>query len=192
MENTETSENTVSMKVGDPRPENVAIVEEVRQSLNTAGATLLTEYRGLKVKDLQALRRSLRDAGGEYKIYKNTLVRIAAASAGLNELEPMLKGPTGVTFVSGDAVEVAKVLREFARTNPNLIVKGGVLGNRVLNSAQAAALADMPPKNQVLAALAGLFEAPLAAMASLLEAPVRDIAYAIAALEDKLDDKAAA
>ena len=176
----------------NPRPENVAIVDEIRAGITAASATLLTEYRGLKVKDLQALRRDLRTAGGEYKIFKNTLVRIAADSVGLSDLEPMLRGPTAVTFVKGDAVEVAKVLRDFAKTNVNLIVKGGVLGNRVLDAGQAGALADMPPRKQVLAEIAGLLEAPLATMASLLEAPVRDIAYAIAALEEKLGESAAA
>lgn len=169
-----------------PRANKVAIVDEVREHFKASNATLLTDYRGCSVKDLQTLRRNLRSAGGDYKIYKNTLVRIAAKSVELGELEPFLVGPTGVAFVHGDAVEVAKVLRDFAKTNVNLIVKGGVLGTKILDAAQASALADMPPRKQVLAEIAGLLEAPLSAMASLLEAPVRDIAYAIAALEDKL------
>lgn len=170
----------------NPRPEKVAVVDEVRIHLQNSSAAILTEFRGLQVKHLQELRRALAPSGSQYKVYKNTLVRIAADSVGLQDLEPLLKGPTGVAFVTGDAVEAAKALREYAKANPSLIVKGGVLGTKVLNAAQASALADMPPKRQVLAEIAGLLEAPLANIASLLEAPVRDIAYAIAALEEKL------
>ena len=169
----------------NPRPAKVAVVDEVREHFQVSDASLLTEYRGLSVKDLQNLRRQLGSAGAEYKIYKNTLVRIAANSVGLPDMDTLLTGPTAIAFVKGDAVEVAKVLREFAKTNANLVVKGGVLGSKILDASQANALADMPPRKQVLAEIAGLLEAPLAIMASLLEAPVRDIAYAIAALEEK-------
>ena len=176
----------------NPRKEKVALVEQIHQSITASDAVLLTEYRGMSVASIGRLRRALAAAGGEYKIYKNTLVRIAAARAGLSDLEPMLHGPTGVTFVKGDAVEAAKALRDFAKTEPKLIIKGGVLGTSLLDAAQAAALAEMPPKSQVLAEIAGLLEAPLSNIASLLEAPVRDIAYAIAALEAKLDAEPAA
>ena len=170
----------------NPRPAKVAVVDEVRARFESVGASLLTEYRGLSVKDLQNLRRQLSTAGAEYKVYKNTLVRIAADSVGLSSLSSLLTGPTAIAFITGDAVEVAKVLRDFAKTHANLIVKGGVLGSTVLDAAQANALADMPPRAQVLAEIAGLLEAPLATLANLLEAPVRDIAYTIAALEEKL------
>jgi large subunit ribosomal protein L10 len=170
----------------NPRPEKVAVVDEVAAAFAESDAVLLTEYRGMSVKAISDLRRALRPTGAEYKVYKNTLVRIAADQRGIDGLEPLLHGPTALAFVKGDAVEAAKALREFAKTNPHLIVKGGVLGSSVLDAKQAAALADMPPRTQVLAEIAGLLEAPLANIASLLEAPVRDIAYAIAALEDKL------
>jgi large subunit ribosomal protein L10 len=169
----------------NPRPEKVNIVDEIKAALADSDAVLLTEYRGMTVPSIGRLRRALAPAGSTYKVYKNTLVRIAAEQAGIEGLEPLLKGPTAVAFVKGDAVEAAKALREFAKTEPRLIVKGGVLGTQVLDAAQTAALADMPPRIQVLAELAGLFEAPLSTLASLLEAPVRDIAYAIAALEEK-------
>jgi large subunit ribosomal protein L10 len=168
----------------NPRPEKVSIVEEIKAALAESDAVLLTEYRGMTVPSIGRLRRQL-GATTSYKVYKNTLVRIAAEQSGIEGLEPLLKGPTAVAFVKGDAVEAAKSLREFAKGEPRLIVKGGLLGNKVLDAAQTAALADMPPRTQVLAELAGLFEAPLSSFASLLEAPVRDIAYAIAALEEK-------
>jgi large subunit ribosomal protein L10 len=168
----------------NPRPEKVSIVAEIKASLAESDAVLLTEYRGMSVPSIGKLRRTL-GADTSYKVYKNTLVRIAAEQQGIEGLEPLLHGPTAVAFVKGDAVEAAKALREFAKTEPRLIIKGGLLGGKVLDAAQTAALADMPPKAQVLAEIAGLFEAPLANIASLLEAPVRDIAYAIAALEEK-------
>lgn len=172
-----------------PRKEKVALVEEIHQAITRSDAVLLTEYRGMSVSSIGNLRRVLAPAGAEYKVYKNTLVRIAAERAGLGGLEPFLHGPTGVAFVTGDAVEAAKALRDFAKTEPKLIIKGGVLGSTLLDAAQAAALAEMPPKAQVLAEIAGLLEAPLSNIASLLEAPVRDIAFAILALEAKLSQE---
>ncbi len=171
----------------NPRPEKVSVVDQVRAALTESDAVLLTEYRGMTVQSISKLRRALAPSGATYKVFKNTLVNIAATQNGIEGLEPLLHGPTAVTFVKGDAVEAAKALREFAKTEPHLIVKGGLLGAKVLDAKQAAALADMPPKAQVLAEIAGLFEAPLANIANLLEAPIRDVAYAIAALEDKLN-----
>jgi large subunit ribosomal protein L10 len=169
----------------NPNADKVVTVSEIKELLVNADAAILTEYRGMSVGELSALRRSLRTAGGEYRVFKNTLVRIAAEQAGIANLEPMLHGPTAVAFIKGDAVEAAKALKDFAKTNPKLIVKGGLLGSTVLNASQTSALADMPPKKQVLAELAGLFAAPLSQFASLLAAPPRDVAYAISALIDK-------
>ena len=168
-----------------PRPEKVATVEEIYEAIQGSDAVLLTEYRGMSVSSISKLRRALTPAGAQYRVYKNTLVRIAAQRAGIENLDEHLHGPTAVAFVKGDAVEAAKALRDFAKTEPKLIVKAGVLGTKVLDASQTSALADMPPRVQVLAEFAGLLEAPLSNIASLLEAPVRDIAYAIAALEDK-------
>lgn len=170
-----------------PRPEKVATVTEISDLFGGANAALLTEYRGMSVKHLSELRRSLRAVGADYKVFKNTLVWKSAVATGRDtpELEALLKGPTAIAFVTGDAVEAAKALRDFAKTNPHLSVKGGLLGTKVLSAAEAGALADMPPRQQVMAEIAGLFEAPLSALASLLEAPARDIAYAINALIEK-------
>ena len=165
-----------------PRPEKVAVVEEVRSRMSSANAALLTEYRGLKVHELAALRGAIRDAGGEYKIYKNTLVRLAVADLGMPQVEQMLVGPTAIAFVDGDAVLVAKSLRDFARTNPNLVIKGGVLGTSVLSAADAGALADVAPREQLLAQLAGLLAAPLRQFAGLLSAVPRNFAYGLSAL----------
>ena len=140
----------------NPRPANVAVVEEVQQRFRDADGAILTEYRGLKVKDLATLRRSLRPSGGDYKIYKNTLVRLAARGSDLGELEPLLVGPTAIAFVDGDAAAVAKALRDYARTNPLLVLKGGVLGGKVLNAEETAALAELP----ITRGAAGSFRRP--------------------------------
>lgn len=169
----------------NPRAEKVAVVDEVRQHFDESDAAILTEYRGLKVKELAELRRNLAPAGGEYRIYKNTLVRFAARDAGLGELEPMLVGPTAIAFVKGDAAAVAKSLRDYARTQPLLVIKGGVLGDKVLSSEQTAALAELPSREVLLARIAGGLAAPLQQMAGLLQALPRSFAYGLAALRDK-------
>jgi large subunit ribosomal protein L10 len=169
-------------RLENPRPEKVAVVEEVRARLDAADAAILTEYRGLSVKDMAVLRRSLTEAGGTYKVYKNTLVRFAARDLGLDELEAMLQGPTAIAFVAGDAVDVAKALRDFARTHPALVVKGGVLGTKVLSSADAAALADVAPREVLLARFAGALAAPMVQFAGLLQALPRNLAYGLKAL----------
>jgi len=166
----------------NPRPEKAAVVTEVKERLESADAAILTEYRGLTVKDLATLRRSLRDAGGEYKVYKNTLVRFAVREAGLEAIEDLLLGPTAIAFIEGDAVGVAKALRDFARTNPHLVVKGGLLGGNVLTARDAAALADIPPREVLLARFAGGLAAPLQQFAGLLQALPRNFAYGLKAL----------
>ena len=175
----------------NPRPEKVAVVDEVRERFTTSNAALLTEYRGLDVSALGELRRALREAGGDYKVYKNTLVRFAAREAGL-EIDEMLTGPTAIAFVGerpdgepGDAVMVAKALRDFGRTYPALVVKGGVMDNNLLSADDARALADVEPREVLLAKLAGGLAAPMQQFAGLLQALPRNFAYGLSALIDK-------
>jgi large subunit ribosomal protein L10 len=170
-----------------PRPEKVAVVDEVRDRLSNSQAALLTEYRGIGVSDMSTLRRSLREAGGEYKIYKNSLVRFAARDLGL-EIDELLTGPTAIAFVptesTGDPVLVAKALRDFGKTNQALVVKGGVLGDRTLSAGDATALADVAPHEVLLSQFAGALQAPMAQMAGLLQAPMREFASLLKALID--------
>jgi large subunit ribosomal protein L10 len=175
----------------NPRPEKVAVVDEVRERLDAASAALLTEYRGLDVTAISQLRRALREAGGDYKIYKNTLVRLAVRDLDL-ELEDLLTGPTAIAFITerpdgtpGDAVDVAKALRDFAKGNPALVVKGGVLGTKPLSADEAKALADVEPREVLLAKLAGAMAAPMVQLAGLLEALPRNFAYGLKALIDQ-------
>ncbi|MBK5289873.1 MAG: 50S ribosomal protein L10 [Acidimicrobiia bacterium] len=167
------------------RPEKVAVVDEIREKLAGADAAVLTEYRGLKVHELAALRGALRPAGAEFKIFKNTLARRAAEEAGLGELVPLLEGPTAITFVKGDAVVAAKALRDFGKTNQALIVKGGLLGTKVLVPSDISALAEVAPREELLARLAGGFQAPMVKAAGLFQAFTRNMAYGLKALIDQ-------
>lgn len=163
------------------RPEKTAAVDEIRTRLSKADAAVLTEYRGLTVPELAELRGALRSAGTEYKVFKNTLARLAVKSAGLDELLPMLSGPTAIAFVTGDAVMAAKALRDFGRANQSLVIKGGLLGPKVLAPEDIAALAEVEPREVLLAKLAGGFQAPLVKAAGLFQAFTRNFAYGLKA-----------
>ena len=168
-----------------PRAEKVAVVEEVRERLAGASGAILTEYRGLPVSGMEVLRRQLAAAGGEYKVYKNTLVRKAARESGLEPLEPLealLEGPTAIAFARDDVAAVAKVLRDFSRTHPALVVKGGLVGRSLLDGAATASLAELPSKEVLLGQLAGALAAPVQQFARLLSAVPQKLAYALAAL----------
>jgi large subunit ribosomal protein L10 len=170
------------------------VIDDITTRLQTASASMLTEYRGLTVTDLANLRAALRPTSTDYKVYKNTLARRAAADAGFTEMAELLEGPVAIAFVrpEGDAVTAAKALKEFAKTNPNLIVKGGMLGPRVLTVRDVENLAEVPPRDVLLARLAGGFQAPLVKAAGLFQAFTRNFAYGLKALIDTMPAEAAA
>jgi large subunit ribosomal protein L10 len=172
----------------NPRPENVAKVAEIADKMNAVDMIIVSEYRGLTVGDLATLRTSLRAVEAEHKVYKNTFARLAAQSAGKSALAELLVGPSSLTFVHGDAAATAKVLREFSKTNALLVIKGGVLSGAALSAKDVEALADLPPREVLLAKLAGGFQAPLVKTAGLLQALPRQMAYGLKAL---IDQKAA-
>ncbi len=174
----------------NPRPEKVAVVDEVRDRLGAADAVLITEYRGLTVKELASLRSSIRPAGGEYKIYKNTLVRLAATELGL-EISDQLTGPTALAIVgtkadgsSGDIAAVAKAIAEFAKAQPLLVTKGGILGDQVLDAAGAKALASLPTAGEVYARLAGALNSGARGLAGSVSGVHRSIALVLQACID--------
>jgi large subunit ribosomal protein L10 len=167
------------------RPEKLAVVDEVRDKLRDADAAVLTEYRGLTVTELAELRGALRPASTEYKVFKNTLARRAVEDAGLPDLLPLLEGPVAIAFVHGDAVVAAKALRDFGRTNPALVIKGGLLGPRILSPDEVRSLADIEPREVLLARLAGGFQAPLTKAAGLFQAFTRNFAYGMLAYIDQ-------
>jgi len=173
------------MTVDNPRVEKVAVVEEVTAKLTAADAVFVTEYRGLSVGQLATLRRQLRVGGGEFKVYKNTLARFAATNAGIEALGELLVGPSAITFVSGDVAATAKVLRDAAKTNPMLVLKGGALDGKVLSARDVESLADLPSREVLLAQFAGALQAPLVKTAGLLQALPRNMAYGLKALIDQ-------
>ena len=173
----------------NPRQEKVDVVSEIREKLAGADAAFLTEYRGLSVGALAALRVTLRQSGAEYKVYKNTLARLAARDAGIEGFDDLLVGPTGITFVTGDVAAAAKALRDLAKTNPMLVLKGGSLGNVVLSAKDVEALAELPSRDVLLAQFAGALQAPLVKTANLLQALPRNFAYGLKAL---IEDREAA
>lgn len=174
--------------MGDPRPEKIAIVAEVQEKFSNSEAVILTEYRGLDVTDMALLRTAMKQAGGEYKVYKNTLVRVAAKELNL-EIEELLVGPTAIAFTgirpdgsSGDPVSIAKVLTNFSKDHEDLIIKGGVLEGALLSTEEITALSKIAPREELLARLAGGMAAPLREFASLLNAIPQNFAYALSAL----------
>jgi large subunit ribosomal protein L10 len=169
-----------------PKPQKVEAVERLKVEFRESQAALLTSFRGLKVAEMTELRRSLAASQTDFKVVKNTLARIAARDIGLEDLLPLLEGSTAVAFVKGDPVTAAKGLDEISRKYPALVLKGGVLTGRVLSAERAAALANVAPREVLLAQIAGAFQAPLAKLASLLQAPVRSLGYALGAYRDKV------
>jgi large subunit ribosomal protein L10 len=169
----------------EPRPEKVAVVDEVRERLADAQGTILTEYRGLTVAEMAQLRQALAAVGGDYKVYKNTLVRLAVAGSSHEPIVEFLSGPTGIAFVSGEISAVAKALRDFARTYPALVLKGGQHGEGLLTAADVVTLADLPSRDVLLARVAGAIAAPLQQFAGLLQALPRNLAYGLSALVEQ-------
>jgi len=166
----------------NPRPDKVAVIDEVRERLEASSASVVTEYRGLTVAEMADLRRTLRAAGGDFKVFKNTLVRRALEGTSHESLGDLLVGPTAIAFVQGDVSAVAKVLKQFADANPALVIKGGVFEGSALNAASLSALADLPPREVLLARLAGLIASPMQTLAGLMRAVPQGFAYGLKAL----------
>ena len=167
-----------------PRPDKVAKVEEVKSDLANAAATLLMHYRGLSVKEMAQLRAKLRTTHAELRISKNTLTRRAAVEAGMDDLVEFLVGPTGLVFCEQDPVGPSKVLKEFAREHPGLVVRGGFLDGEVLDETAAVGLAELASREELLTRLAGLMYGALASTARLLQAPIEQQARLMQALVD--------
>jgi large subunit ribosomal protein L10 len=166
------------------RADKAAAVAELKDSFTNAAAAVLTEYRGLTVKNLQELRRSLGE-NASYAVAKNTLTTIAAREAGIEGLETQLSGPTAIAFISGDVADVAKGLRDFAKANPHLVIKGGVMDGRVLDAEGVKKLADLESREVLLAKLAGAMNGNLAKAAGLFAAPLSQAARVLAALSEQ-------
>jgi large subunit ribosomal protein L10 len=166
------------------RPDKVAAVDEIAEKFRGSSASVVTEYRGLTMSQLTTLRRSLGDSAS-YRIAKNTLVKRAAENAGMDGLEELLVGPTAITFITGEPVDAAKALRDFAKTNQALVIKGGFMDGRTLTVAEVNQLADLESREVLLSKLAGAMKGTMAKAAGLFAAPASQMARLAQALADK-------
>jgi large subunit ribosomal protein L10 len=167
-----------------PNDAKVSAVAELVQHFNDAAATVITEYRGLTVKQVTQLRTAL-GRGTTYAVVKNTLTKRAAAQAGVPIADSLLVGPTAIAFVKGDPVEAAKGLRDFARTHPLLVIKGGVVEGKALDAGEVARIADLDSREVLLAKVAGVVKALPTRAAALFQAPLSQVARLAKALEEK-------
>ena len=166
------------------RPDKAAAVAELAEQFSNSAAAVLTEYRGLTVKSLKELRRALGE-DASYAVTKNTLTMIAAREAGIEGLDDQLAGPTAIAFIRGDVATVAKGLRDFAKANPLLVIKGGVMDGRVLDAESVKKLADLESREVLLAKLAGAMNGNLAKAVGLFAAPLSQAARALDALKSQ-------
>ena len=164
------------------RPDKTAAVAEIVEQFNDSAGAVLTEYRGLTVKQLQDLRRSL-SGNANYAVVKNTLAKIAAKESGIEGFDELLTGPTAIAFITGDVVEAAKGLRDFAKANPTLVIKGGVLDGKPLDAVQIGKLADLESREVLLGKMAGAMLASLSQAVYLLNAPLAQAARLAGALQ---------
>lgn len=175
-----------------PRPEKVQAVADIKERIQGSQAVFLAEYAGLSVKDQQALRRELRANGAEFKVVKMTLARIATADLGIDSLDDLLLGPTGLAFSDGDPVVTAKTLKNFAKTHEVFVIKGGLLGDAFVTPETISTLADIEPRDVLLAKLAGAMKAPIANLAGLMAALPRNAASVFQQLLEKKEQGAPA
>ena len=174
-----------------PTQAKAAVIEEITERFQKSSAAVLTEYRGLTVAQLTELRRSLGE-GSSYAVVKNTLTKRAAEEVGFGDLTPLLNGPTAIAFIEGDPVNAAKAIRDFARAHPLLVVKGGVIDGRPVDAREVTRLADVEPREVLLAKLAGAMKGNLTKAAGLFQAPLAQVARLAAALQEKKPAEAAA
>jgi large subunit ribosomal protein L10 len=167
------------------RQDKAATVAQLSDAFSSAGGVVLTEYRGLTVKQLKALRTALGD-NADFAVVKNTLTRIAAREAGVGIDDALLTGPTAIAFIKGDVVEAAKGLRDFAKANSPLVIKGGVLDGMPLTLDQIARIADLESREVLLAKLAGALTASLQTAVHLFSAPLSQAARAFGQLQEKV------
>lgn len=168
------------------RIEKVETVQWVAEHLQSSSAVFLTEYRGLTVTELADLRMALAKQAATYKVVKNTLARLAAKQAGLDDLEAMLEGPVAITFAGGDAVLAAKELNDFAKKAPALVLKGALMEGQIFDAAGAKRIATLESREVMLSKAAGMFITPIQQAANLFAAPLNKLGAALASYKDKL------
>ncbi|NLL47641.1 MAG: 50S ribosomal protein L10 [Firmicutes bacterium] len=172
------------------RPEKVAMVEEIQERLSKVQGAVLTDYRGLTAADMTALRKELRDAGVEYKVFKNTLTILAAQGAEMEDLVPLLTGPTAFAFGYDDPVAPAKIISEFAKKNKALEIKGGVVEGQVVSPEGVANLANLPSREVLLSMVLRGMQGPMAGMVNVLQGNIRNFVYALNAVKEQKEASA--
>ena len=175
-----------------PTPQKAKSIDELTDQLTRAKLVIVTDYRGLKVTDLQTLRGNLRTSGGEFHIAKNTLPKIAAGNAGVEGLDSHLEGPSALAFGFEDAVQTAKTVSDFVRSSRVLVIKGGVMDNRPISAADVEAIATLPSREELQAKLLGMLISPLTRTLGVLTGPSRSMAYLLNARAEQLGGGAAA
>jgi len=168
------------------RPDKASSVAELADHFRNSSAAVLTEYRGLSVAQLKTLRRTL-GSTVTYAVVKNTLTKIAAKDAGITGIDDLLAGPSAIAFVTGDAVDAAKAIRDFAKENPALVIKGGYMDGKTLDANDISTLANLESREVLLSKLAGAMKAKQSQAAALFAAPLSKTARALGALQTKLE-----
>jgi large subunit ribosomal protein L7/L12 len=171
-----------------PKQEKIETVEEIKEKLDSAKIAILTEFQGLNVAEMTELRRLFRDADIDYKVYKNTLTRIAAHELGVTDIDNYLLGTTALAF-GNDPVSPAKIVKDFRAKHRNFVVKAGILDKRLIASDDVIALADIPPKEVLFAMIMGAMQSPISGLLSVIQAPARNFIYILKSLaEQKVKD----
>ncbi|HYI21080.1 MAG TPA: 50S ribosomal protein L10 [Candidatus Limnocylindrales bacterium] len=168
-----------------PTEAKKATVAELKEEFSAAKTTIVADYRGLTVADIQAVRRALRGEGITYRVVKNRLAKIAAEEIGNTELTQMLEGPTALAMGDGDEVTLARTFLDAIRPYKSVAVRGAVLNGKAVDSASVTRLSTLPTRDVMLAQLAGGMASPLASMASLLAAPLRNLGYALSQVAEQ-------
>jgi len=170
-----------------PSKAKYAAVEKIKEDLSSADAVWVVDYRGLTVKEAESLRANIRSLGASLKIYKNSLTELALKDLGLPELGEILEGPSAFVFAAGDPVASAKAIKDYARTNTKLEVKGGLLNGHVMTVQQVQAVADLPSREELIAKLLGTMKNPLSSVVHVLNGPMSSFARIVGAIQDKAD-----
>lgn len=168
-----------------PNAQNIEMLASIKEDVNAAVAVWVVDYRGLTVKELQTLRRSVSESGASLKVCKNTLVRIALADAGLPTLDDILEGPSAFVFASGDVAAAAKAVKEFAKTNQKLEIKGGLMEGQAVTAAEVEAIASLPSREELIAMVAGAISGVARGLAVCVDAVPAGLARAVNAVAEQ-------
>lgn len=168
-----------------PSVKNTEALQEIKSDLTDVQAVWVVDYRGLTVKQSQELRRSIREAGADMKVYKNTLMELALKEMDLPEMGEVLSGPSAFVFADGDPVASAKALRDFAKTNENLSIKGGIMDGRFVDADAVIKIANLPSREELIAKLLGTLQNPMSQVVRVLNGPMEAFARTVSAIADQ-------